>query len=70
MATTPLRDKTGIADLDQLRGTMGISSRSAAQVVAKNVPHQTNYLFTLLDEQRAPTMRITCPAIGPPPGEI
>eukprot|EP00973_Karenia_brevis_P008201 1110012-Karenia_brevis.AAC.1 len=70
IATTPFRDKTGIADLDQFRSTMGISSQSAAQVVAKNAPHRPNYVFTFWDEQRAPNVRITCPAVGPPPGDI
>eukprot|EP00973_Karenia_brevis_P042346 5861124-Karenia_brevis.AAC.1 len=62
MATAALRDTSGFTDVDQLRGTMGISSRSAAQVAAKNVPHHANYVFTFWDEQRAPNVRITCPA--------
>eukprot|EP00973_Karenia_brevis_P000800 110732-Karenia_brevis.AAC.1 len=49
---------------------MGFSSRTAAQVVAKNVPHRADYLFTFLGEQGTPDMRIKCPAIGPPPGGI
>eukprot|EP00973_Karenia_brevis_P059967 8344752-Karenia_brevis.AAC.1 len=49
---------------------MGISSHTAAQVVAKNVPHRADYSFTFLGEQRASDMRIKCPAIGPPPGDI
>eukprot|EP00973_Karenia_brevis_P026485 3654863-Karenia_brevis.AAC.1 len=49
---------------------MGISSRSAAQVIAKNTPHQPDYIVTFWDEQDQPTVKIRCPAIGPPPGAI